>query len=434
MPETTFRISIPKAEWNGNGTDIRSRLVTWDWFWKLPRGKSDLCLDFSHVQFMEPWSLALFTAYGLRLRHNGIQVRAELDLSNATNKYFSDMGLQEVLETGQSTQVSKQWVTSNQNTGLHVIKSFEDMLAFTRSTDQLTLAHCSEAADALNYVMKELSRNVLQHAQSPVGGVAMAQHFPNRRALQVTLCDLGIGILKSLEPRYPELRTDLEGIRMAVLPHASGAPISTGPYADPQENAGLGLFFCREIAWRTGGSFWLASGSALLGIRGDLDSVWNSNPQTPERVYRTIGPWPGTAVVVDFPTEGVDDFAEILKSCRTLAEEARRMSGPAGLDFLGAEADVEQTFTVRVVDFDENTVEARRIRDTEIRPRLERGESVILDFTGIRAPTSAFIHALLSDAFKVPGSLVRLSFTGCSASTREIVKTVAAYASYKQIV
>ena len=53
----------------------------------------------------------------------------------------------------------------------------------------------------------------------------------------------------------------------------------------------------------------------------------------------------------------------------------------------------------------------------------------------MRSPTQSFIHALLSEVFKIPGSLVRLSFVNCTPSAREALKAVAAYAaSYRQIV
>jgi hypothetical protein len=59
---------------------------------------------------------------------------------------------------------------------------------------------------------------------------------------------------------------------------------------------------------------------------------------------------------------------------------------------------------------------------------------VIIDFEGVRSPTQSFVHALLSEVFKIPGSLVRLSFLHCTPSAREVIKAVAAYASYRQIV
>ncbi|MDZ4772412.1 MAG: STAS-like domain-containing protein [Planctomycetota bacterium] len=178
----------------------------------------------------------------------------------------------------------------------------------------------------------------------------------------------------------------------------------------------------------------MASGNALLGLRGDVPEVWERDPSDAERVYRKIVGWPGTVVVLDFPVDGIPDFSEILKRCGSLADEARRMSGPAGLDFLSSTADIEKAFTLLGFDFEEDTEAAVRIRETVIRPKIENGETVIIDFHGIRSPTQSFVHALLSEIFKIPDSLVRLSFLNCTASAREVIKAVAAYASYRQIV
>ncbi len=433
--DSAHRLAIPKVDWDGRAADMRSRLVTWEWMWKLPRGKTELLLDFANVSFMEPWALAMFTAYGLQLREQGIRVQAALDPSNPSNAYFESMGVQEVLATGRSMAVSSQWSESQQNTGLHVIRDFQDVSRFRASAERLTLSHCLDAADALKFVMTELGRNVVQHSGSKAGGVAIAQHFPDRKALQVAICDLGQGVRASLSDRYPELKADREAVRMAVLPHSSGAPAEGGPYQTSLQNAGLGLFFSREIAWRSGGSFWLGSGNALLGVRGDLPETFEAENPAAERVYRKIENWPGTVVAMDFPVDGIPDFPGILKVCRELADEARRLSGPAGLDFLGPDADVEQgTYTVHAAEFEEDTEIAARIRTQEIRPRIEQGQGVIVDFKGLRAPTQSFVHALLYEVLKIPGGLVGLSFRNCTASAKEVIKAVAAYASYRQIV
>jgi len=433
MADESYSLRVPAIDWDGKAPDMRSRLVTWDWRWKLPAKTRTLSIDFTQVKFMEPWALAMFTAYGMHMREAGLEVKAELDASVPSNVYFADMGVSEAVSTGRTSVVVRQWSASHQNTGLHVIRTAADMLAFVKSSNRLALAHCEEAADALKYAMLELSRNVLQHAQSDIGGVAIAQHFPESNRLQVALCDLGRGVMASLRHRYPELRSDRECLRIAILPHSSGA-LPNAIYGSGTENAGVGLFYSREIAWRAGGSFWIASGNALLGLRGDNDAIWRLKLPEPDRVYRDIRGWPGTIVVLDFPTSGITDFSAILKSCGQLADEARRMSGPAGLDFVGAHADVEAMHTIRVHDFEENNQEAVRLREQEIRPRVEKGEVVLFDFEGVRAPTQSFVHALLSEVLKIPGSLARLSFTHCTPSAREVLKAVAAYASYKQIV
>jgi len=38
----------------------------------------------------------------------------------------------------------------------------------------------------------------------------------------------------------------------------------------------------------------MASGNALLGLRGDVPEVWERDPSDAERVYRKIVGWPGT--------------------------------------------------------------------------------------------------------------------------------------------
>ncbi len=430
----TLRIDVPRLDWNGRATDMRSRLVTWEWFWRLPRGRTRVELDFSRVSFMEPWALAMFAAYGAQMRQSGTHVDVILDPANPANLYSEAMGLRDLILHGSSASAAAKWSDSHQNTGLHVVRDERDIAAFRRSAARLALAHCEEAADALKWAMTELSRNVIQHSGSAIGGVAIAQHFPERKALQVAIVDVGQGLKSALHNRYPELRNDMDALRLGVLPHSSGAA-PAGPYGDSLRNAGLGLFTCKEIAWRAGGSFWLASGRALLGVRGDLDSVWQSEPTTPAKVYRTIEPWLGAAVVVDFPVDGVADFAGITRLWQGLADEARRMPGPSGVDFVSEDVELpEGCLILKVLDFDEDVGEAERVRSEQIKPRVLAGEPTLLDFSGVRAPTQSFVHALLYETFVIPGSLLRLSFRGCTPTAREVVKAVAAYASYRQII
>lgn len=425
-----LHIRIPRVDWNGRAADMRSRLVTWKWHFESPNTDS-IILDFTQVQFMEPWALAMWATFGLTQRSKGVTVKCRFDPDNPANQYMVAMGLGAAIESQSTDAASTEWADSARNTGLHLLKTEADLANFRRSTHRLALEHCEEAADALRYVLTELGRNVLQHSGAKLGGVAIAQHFPDDRRLQIAVCDPGQGILKSMSRQHPELRTDMEALRLATLPHASGAE-PAGPYGG-EENAGIGLFYAREIAWRAGGAFWLASGHALLGIRGDRDSVWQGDDPSPDRVYRRIETWPGTVVVADFPVDGIADFHNILQVCSGLAEQARRMSGPAGLDFLGEQAETEETFVVTVLPFEEDNSQALLLRSNEIKPRIERGEGVILDFQGVRAPTQSFVHALLAEVFQVPGSLMRLSFRNCSSSAKEIIKAVAAYASYRRI-
>lgn len=421
--EKSLWINIPRQNWAGHAADMRSTLQTWQWRWRLGT-RTEVLLNFAETRFLEPWALAMFTSYGLKMRSDhGVTVQALLDSNNPCNHYIEEMGIKEALRDGKSTA---KWDDSRQNTGLHVIHSHQDVTRFVQSASLLGAGPDDETMDALKYGMAELGRNVVQHAQADAGGVAIAQYFPDLDRIQVAICDSGIGILDALRTNYPELRNAKESLKLALLPHVSGA-FPHGAYS-ASENAGLGLFFCKEISWRAGGSFWLASGASLVGISRDDASAR-------ERIYKEIFPWPGTVVVMDFPAKGVPDFGGLLGICRHLAAEARQSSGPTGLHFMKVLEPDPNVATVRVADFLEDVETAAQRRDETIKPMVQAGNEVTLDFGGARFVTQSFVHALLNDVFQIPLSVTRLSFTNCTRSTEEAIRAVAAYAaSYKQII
>jgi len=288
------------------------------------------------------------------------------------------------------------------------------------SLSNLRLGNQCDVVDALEYCMAEITRNVVQHSSSEVGGIAIAQYFPERRAIQIAVADSGKGVCQALRPMYPEITSDKEALKLAVLPHVSGA-FHRAAYSAP-DNAGLGLFFTKEICWRSGGSFWIASGDALLGIR-ELDT-------TPgHRIERSTNKWQGTLVTLDIPESGVSDFSSILSVCRDLSDKARMSSGATGVDFLRAIPDLQGVRILKVGPIKEDVNAAATLREDEILPAIKGGEMLIIDFSGIRFVTQSFAHALLHDAFKIPGSIVRLSFVNCSHASEEAIRTVAAYAA-----
>lgn len=413
-----MRVKIPHTNLDGGCADMRSRLQTWTWFDRLKPDQEEVILDFTENEFIEPWALVQFLAYALwmRLEHN-VPVRAELDPLNPANKYVRSMGIKHVLETGESTT---EWDESAQNTGVHVLRTHAEVKRFVDSVTRLGGTPNRDTMDALKYGMAELGRNVIQHAASPIGGVAMAQFFPDRRAVQVSICDRGRGLWESLKSNYPELRSDLEAAKLSVLPHVSGAP-EPGPYGSP-DNAGLGLFFCKEIAWRVGGSFWLASRTALLGVRGDDQAGQH-------RIYRRINRWDGTSVSMDFPADSTKDFADLLQVCQNLARTARSSSAEAGLDFLDELPEEFDGEHVLIEPIAENNEKAAELRRDILLPSVREGRWVVLDFENVRFATQSFIHALLNEPLRTRESVLRLSFLKCTRATREAIHTVAAYSS-----
>jgi len=79
--------------------------------------------------------------------------------------------------------------------------------------------------------------------------------------------------------------------------------------------------------------------------------------------------------------------------------------------------------------FAENKDAAREMRLNEILPALEKGENVVLDFTGVDAATQSFVHALISDLLRKRGAAVldHLEFKSCNDTVRKIIAIVVDY-------
>ena len=72
---------------------------------------------------------------------------------------------------------------------------------------------------------------------------------------------------------------------------------------------------------------------------------------------------------------------------------------------------------------------ARDLRKRVILPSVQRGLSVVLDFSQVQLATQSFIHALLSEVFRSVGedAVGLLEFRGCTAGVRSVIETVAQY-------
>ncbi|HYJ80359.1 MAG TPA: STAS-like domain-containing protein [Longimicrobiaceae bacterium] len=69
--------------------------------------------------------------------------------------------------------------------------------------------------------------------------------------------------------------------------------------------------------------------------------------------------------------------------------------------------------------FAEDPRGARRIRSSRLRPALEAGESVTLDFGGVDYASHAYVHALIGEA-----DLDRIELRDCSPAVRGVVELV----------
>lgn len=123
---------------------------------------------------------------------------------------------------------------------------------------------------ALEWALNEITDNVLNHSQSPLGGIMQVVSFPNRRRLDFFVCDAGITIPKSLRPSRPDIHDDTSALRAAI---------DEGVTRNKQTNQGNGLFGTFKCCEVSGGEFEILSGYVNLKHKpGQLHVSKNAIP------------------------------------------------------------------------------------------------------------------------------------------------------------
>jgi len=404
-------------------SDLKSFFRNWQW---LNRPMRQTTIDFKKTNFLAPWAITLFATYTLWLKktlHKNITI--DINLNSSSGGYLIRTGFCDLLEVPyQQEQIDAH--IADKTAKLKLISNSSEIYPAVQELMRLLEIGDTEIEGAIRYVLIELLRNVVQHSQSSIGGICMGQYYPNTGLVELVVADIGVGIQKTLHSKYPEIDNDLKAIKFAPQPHISGT-FPKAAYSSMSENAGLGLFFIKEIVTRSGGGFFLGSGSALVNI-------WGTESADPYKEYTIADKngWAGTFAVIQFKRNSILEFEAVLSTCRELAAKSRNLPEKYLIDFIEGIPAIPGLTIIPVAEFEEDVERASKIRDTTIFPALSERKIVVLDFTGIKFATQSFVHALIYKILRDnPEATTGLSIANCTTSTRESILTVAAYATTK---
>lgn len=343
-------------------------------------------VDLSQVSLCEMWALGAMAALGRR------RGKAPLRLTGGTSParvFARAVGFDDVVDEKASSDHGE----AGRTVRLTEVFREEDIHPVAREIARLLAANEPEPQSsrwAMQYVIVELLRNVVQHSDDPLGGVVGAQRndrglHDGQPAFQVVVADNGKGILASLSRLHPELESDDVALERALWPHFSGA----FPYgrSGGEENAGLGLFYISELAKDLGGRLLVSSGTASMLV----------DPSLPERQHLLGVGYPGTLVAFEVPVNPARDFDTLFQDIgKHAADRTPRRLVKEWLRFESAPS--VPTFAVAL--FLEDNHKARALATTELIPRIVKSEPVALDFTNVRVCTQSFAHALLYEALR----------------------------------
>ena len=389
----------------------------WKWHTDPPH---QVEVDFRLCNFLAPYGVTLFAAYITwlkQVKHRSVKIYA--DRNSVAGNYLVETGFFELFEESLAHVAER----PDRTVKLTKISTSSEIPGFATKVMEILRIEDEELGGAVKYSLIELLRNVVQHSASSAGCIAMAQYYPNKGLVNLCVADTGIGVKATLNEAYPEIDTELKALKLATLPHVSR---TFGPAVYPamSDNAGLGLFFIKQIASLSGGSFFLGSKDALIDLWGDQEGRQEKRYECAKN-----GGWPGTFAYLQLRRDTIAEFDTILTTCRRLAAEARKYPAELALDFIEEVPEIEDLVVIKVAEFEEDVEAAVRVRDNQVLPSINAGKMVVLDFKEVRFATQSFAHALMYKVIRDGQHIgTTLSIANCSNSTREAVMAVAAYA------
>jgi hypothetical protein len=161
--------------------------------------------------------------------------------------------------------------------------------------------------ETLRYSIREIMRNVVEHAQVSRFAVC-SQYWPTKGRAEVAIVDRGIGLRKSLTPNpHIDASTDKRAINYALMPAVSGKAFKGARRSQNRgvwTNSGFGLYMTSRIC-RNGGNFYISSGETGMLLTSGKDS---------KRYVQVSAP--GTAVRLSIRTDNVKDLKTSLAKYR----------------------------------------------------------------------------------------------------------------------
>ncbi|MBI5242316.1 MAG: hypothetical protein HY922_01375 [Elusimicrobia bacterium] len=268
---------------------------------------------------VHPVALSMIAALGLAVKPDRIRCQR---FEARSVHYFVRMGLLKMLNIS-SDMVIQEHEPAGRFIPLTQIRASAELTRFI--TEMIPLLHLEpEQAKTLGYIVSELVRNVLEHAEAPSGAVLCAQYYKKSNSIRIGIADTGCGI-KATITRAHRAGTDLEAIRLALMPGITGTTPKEG---GTEQNAGAGLFFIKSIASVNRDFFIIYSGSGFYKLLKKSPARSRRLKADPFADRHSAGAdmpsWKGTVVGVDITLDQTEEFSLLLDAIRDTYSSAVR--------------------------------------------------------------------------------------------------------------
>lgn len=343
------------------------------------RGYSEVELDFRRCTSAFSSSMLPICSNALSLRRNNIDVSLTLPEDTRLNRLFINTGWAHYIcerehdppsIRGTSKQLPAAKYTTHEEQDKLLNDIMEKLLSVIPNFSRKAFA-------AVEWSLNEITDNVLNHSQSPIGGLLQLSVFDvAKRRVEFTVSDAGAGVARTLRDAHNTISSDVDALLQSVR---------SGITRNMTDFQGNGLYGTLEICRAGGGKFTLNAGNAALICINDSVSARN------EAV-----PYTGTTI------DALIDFSD-----PSILEKALSINGvvhkPTDYIELKYEQDDLKSIPFRLIE--QGFSFRSRPAGKPVRIKLSNlvqsceGQKIIVDFGNITVVSSSFADEVFGKLF-----------------------------------
>jgi hypothetical protein len=345
-------------------------------------GYSDVVLDFSNTTFISPMFMLPVVALCRQYRVENVSFSINMPRAAKAQNLLINCNWAHLILPERFPDRS----TANQRnlSALQFFTADEHFKAVDRSMNLImqTAAGLNRSMlKALEWSLNEVTDNVINHAESKVGGIMQVMTFPMKERVEFYVVDAGITIPTSLRSGRSDITNDEEALRLAI---------AEGVTRNKQTNQGNGLFGTFRSCEVSGGDFSILSGNSSLSFSDGRLAVAH-NP---------------------IPFKGTFVRASINYGYSKLLEEAFIFGGKAHIpknDYIERvyeTSDNESVFIVKNELQSFGSREAGRAGRIKLENIIRQtDQTVVCDFDGVNLISSSFADEVFGKLFSSLGPI-----------------------------
>jgi len=336
-----------------------------------PNGDT-LFLSFADIPAMDV--LAFLGAWGLMARSHGTTIKLRGEAKTLTGLQL--LGFHQLLDISPSSTNATAQPAKAATVGvlpLTPIATEEQQFQAVDAICAIALAAVDNAAafiPALEWLANEILGNILTHAAAETPGVLCAQYRAKQQRFDIGICDMGRGLLGSLQPTFPEVRSYGQAIDRAI---------ERGVTRDPSIGQGNGMAGSYEIVRLNGGTYQIWTG----------DVVYELNKGKRRPGFQSMPAVLGTGVMFSLHTSKPVDLASTW------------IAGKLGVLSVFLDNQTEAATEIGLNVAAECLHTGGRLPAKLLRRKIQSllpamdGEPLVLDFCDVKSAASSFLDELL---------------------------------------